>query len=154
MARQNHERQLKLEPLRINSAIEKITGLGFEITKRTSTSIQFVFKRETVTYYPYSGWASGKSIIDGRGFDHLIKNIDRKDSIVNNKDFYEHNDRNGNNERTKKRLRQLECLGLSEVGIASFGIEGVLSGVFIERVWSYNEKSWEGTIEWIKDLSN
>lgn len=73
--RLNKERESTLQPKRINHATEEITALGFVITKTTSTYIQFVFKKQTVTFYPYSGWASGKGIKDGRGLENLLKQL-------------------------------------------------------------------------------
>lgn len=75
MARLNQERQQKLEPKRMNVAVENITNLGFKIEKKTSTFLQFVYKNSTITYFVYSGWATGKTIKDGRGLDNLLKQL-------------------------------------------------------------------------------
>lgn len=75
MARLEIDRQKKLEPKRFQYAIEKIESLGFEVTNQTNTSFQFIYKNENVTFFPYSGWASGKSIKDGRGIENLLKQI-------------------------------------------------------------------------------
>jgi len=37
--------------------------------------LQFSFKDEIVTLYPYSGWHTGKSITDGRGINKLLTQI-------------------------------------------------------------------------------
>jgi hypothetical protein len=34
-----------------------------------------MYKENEITYFPYSGWASGKGITDGRGLANLIKQI-------------------------------------------------------------------------------
>ena len=73
--RLNKERELEFQPRRVNFAIEKITAFGYEISKHNLSQIQFTFKNETVTFFPYSGWASGKSIVDGRGLENLLKQI-------------------------------------------------------------------------------
>ena len=75
MARLNQERQQKLEPLRMNTAVEKITALGFKIEKKTSTFLQFEYKDSLITYFVYSGWATGKTIKDGRGLDNLLNQL-------------------------------------------------------------------------------
>ncbi len=75
MARLDKERQQELEPKRMQFAINQIESLGFDIIQKTKTSIQFVFKNEIVTFFPYSGWGSGKSIKDGRGINNLLKQI-------------------------------------------------------------------------------
>lgn len=75
MARLNIERQRRLEPTRIEYAISHIQALGFEIVQRDNTQIQFIHKGQTVTFFPYSGWATGKSIRDGRGLNNLLKQL-------------------------------------------------------------------------------
>ncbi len=75
MARLNIERQNRLEPKRITHAIKCIEQLGYTITLRDNNKIQFIHKGETVTFYPYSGWATGKTIQDGRGINRLIEQL-------------------------------------------------------------------------------
>lgn len=75
MSRLDKEKQLELEPKRINHAIDKITSLGFKIIVETNTMISFEFKNEVVFFYPYSGWHTGKSIKDGRGINNLLKQL-------------------------------------------------------------------------------
>jgi len=78
MGRLDTERQQKLEPKRINKARTEIEALGLKITETSSTYLKFEFKGNTITYFPYSGWASGKGIIDGRGLDNLLKQLKEK----------------------------------------------------------------------------
>jgi hypothetical protein len=52
-----------------------ITELGYTITFECSTRIEFNFKGEKVTLFPYSGWHTGKSITDGRGIQKLLNQI-------------------------------------------------------------------------------
>lgn len=74
----NQEREAKLQPKRMQTAIDellKLDTLDSGIEKVNETKIRFIYKGETVTYYPYSGWASGKSIKDGRGIDNLLNQL-------------------------------------------------------------------------------
>jgi hypothetical protein len=73
--RLDQEREEKLQPMRMEYAIQKLTGLGFEVDKLSETAIAFEHKGAMVTFYPYSGWATGKSIKDGRGIDNLLKQL-------------------------------------------------------------------------------
>ena len=73
--RQDKEREKELQPKRIQWAIDAITNLGFEIVNEDETKIQFFFEGEWVTFYPYSGWHTGKSIKDGRGLQNLLKQL-------------------------------------------------------------------------------
>ena len=79
MPRLNIERQQQLEPERIRFAVEQLTAMGYEITSRNSTAITFDYKGSVVTYFPYSGWHTGKTIIDGRGWSKLKRQL-RKDN--------------------------------------------------------------------------
>lgn len=75
MARLDKERQKKLEPTRINFAIEEITRLGYKIIVETNTMVSFVYKGNVIHFYPYSGWHSGKGIKAGRGINNLLKQL-------------------------------------------------------------------------------
>lgn len=73
--RLNIERQNELEPKRMEAAKAAIKKLGFEITYEDKTKINFWFKGSAVHFYPYSGWATGKTIKDGRGLENLLKQL-------------------------------------------------------------------------------
>lgn len=75
MPRLDIARQMKLEPIRIKKAKKQLIELGIEITFICPTRIEFKFKGNIIKYFPYSGWHTGKGIVDGRGgwklFDQL-----------------------------------------------------------------------------------
>lgn len=75
MARLNTERQEKLEPQRLEKAAEAITGLGYKLTVKTKSMIQFIYKNHPIMFFPYSGWHSGQTIRDGRGLQNLLKQL-------------------------------------------------------------------------------
>lgn len=76
MARLNIETQREQDPKRLEYAINKIESLGYEVKViEDSKALQFDFKGSPVTLWVYSGWHSGKTIIDGRGIAALIKQI-------------------------------------------------------------------------------
>ena len=75
MARLDKDRQEQLEPQRITFAVQQLQALGYGITHKDSTKVQFIHKGETITLFPYSGWHSGKTIKDGRGIDNLLKQL-------------------------------------------------------------------------------
>jgi len=75
MPRLNTERQNKLEPLRFAAAKQKIMDLGYEITSETTVELIFKFNGSNVRFYPYSGWHTGRSIVDGRGLQKLLNQI-------------------------------------------------------------------------------
>lgn len=76
MARLNIERQNALEPLRMEKAKQEITKRELEITHESDIELRFIFKDKEIKYFPYSGWASGSTIKDGRGLSKLLKQLD------------------------------------------------------------------------------
>ena len=69
------DRQLELEPIRMKTCKEKIESLGFNVISDESTRLTFQFKGSLVQFWPYSGWHTGKTIEDGRGFNKLLEQI-------------------------------------------------------------------------------
>jgi len=82
MARLNTERQEKLEPTRILNAKESIEAFGYEVYEG-GKALTFIFKNEQVTFFPYSGWATGKSIKDGRCLQKLLTQINPLNQSTN-----------------------------------------------------------------------
>lgn len=63
-------------------------------------------------------------------------------------DFY-----NGQHDnRTKIRLEQVQQLGMTEVMTAEFGIKGVCSGLYIEKVWHLSEDEWFAYLAWVCEM--
>lgn len=69
------EKQEEQEPKRAEYARQQITRLGYEITQDDGRMLVFEFKGSPVRFFPYSGWATGKTIKDGRGIARLLKQI-------------------------------------------------------------------------------
>lgn len=55
-------------------------------------------------------------------------------------------------ERTKQRLTEIAELEMEEVGIAEFGYKGIMSGLYIEKVWSYSDEDFKDYMDWTKEL--
>ncbi len=75
MARLNKERQNDLEPKRIEIAKKEIEKLGYKVKKVSYCELNFEYGNFKVKYFPYSGWASGATIKDGRGLKNLLNQI-------------------------------------------------------------------------------
>lgn len=73
--RLDQEREAELTPKRAKFARNILNHLGLEIVSDNDTEIEFLFKGEVVKLFPYSGWHTGKSIVDGRGIEKLIAQI-------------------------------------------------------------------------------
>jgi hypothetical protein len=70
------ERQNRLEPKRIEYAKKKLQEIGCVIEYEDNTKIIFLDKaKNRITFYPYSGWHTGKSIKDGRGLNNLLEQL-------------------------------------------------------------------------------
>lgn len=78
MARLNQERETHLQPIRMKTCQQKLEELGFDVTVVNHTLLTFIFNGKKVMFYPYSGWHSGSTIKDGRGFKNLIRQIEER----------------------------------------------------------------------------
>lgn len=75
MSRLNKERQGELEPKRIKFAKEKIESKGYTVEQVNDNELKFMKKGNWIYFFPYSGWATGSGIVDGRGLNNLLKQI-------------------------------------------------------------------------------
>ena len=75
MSRLDKERESELTPKRMQFAKNAITKLGYSIIHETETEINFKHEGEIVKFFPYSGWHTGKTIVDGRGINKLLKQL-------------------------------------------------------------------------------
>lgn len=57
-------------------------------------------------------------------------------------------------ERTNKRLLEIANAGMQEVGSAEFGIPGIVSGLYIEKVWNDSDEEFTGYLDWVKEVVN
>lgn len=73
--RLDQEREERLNPQRMQFCQEKLEAAGFQVTVRGDKQLEFEFKGAIVRFWPYSGWASGRTIKDGRGFDKLMAQV-------------------------------------------------------------------------------
>lgn len=72
--RLDKDREVKLEPLRMQTALEALAKLGFK-PKHDDKKIEFDYNGNLVTFFPYSGWHTGKGIKDGRGLQNLLMQL-------------------------------------------------------------------------------
>ncbi len=73
--RLDQDKEAALQPERMKFAKEQIEKLGYTITFEDKTRLEFIFRNELVKIFPYSGWCTGKSIVDGRGIHKLLNQI-------------------------------------------------------------------------------
>jgi hypothetical protein len=76
MSRLDKERQDRLQPKRIDFAVKEIIKRGISgVIVKDDNCIEFFYKGNLIKFFPYSGWHSGKGIVDGRGIDNLLKQL-------------------------------------------------------------------------------
>ena len=68
---------------------------------------------------------------------------------IDRKDLYEFDK---SKDRTKKRLTEMAEIGMEEVGTAQFGVKHVMSGLYIEMVWSYSDEEFDSYMKFVKGL--
>lgn len=73
--RLNQEREERLQPKRVQSTFDELKSMGFEPEIIGAKRIDFEYNGMKVQFWPYSGWHTGKSIKDGRGFKNLKKQL-------------------------------------------------------------------------------
>jgi len=59
-----------------------------------------------------------------------------------------------NNDRTRKRLIEMKEIGMTRCGYGEFGLDGKMSGLYIEKVWNLNIREWEDYMGWVKSFKN
>ena len=65
----------KIQSNRLPHAKKKLEEMGFVMHYEDRYQLHFKYKGSTVIFWPYTGWHSGKSIKDGRGFQKLLKQL-------------------------------------------------------------------------------
>lgn len=69
------EKKAVEQPRRAAYARQEITKLGYELSLDNGVVLEFNYKGSPVRFYPYTGWATGRTIKDGRGIARLLKQI-------------------------------------------------------------------------------
>lgn len=67
------------QPQRMAYAMQELRKRCINPEQINDVKIEFIWKGETISFWPYTGWASGKSIEDGRGIKNLLKQIDNEE---------------------------------------------------------------------------
>lgn len=68
-------KRISLEPERMDSTKKALMQFGAVIHFENEFELRFMFKGSEVRFFPYTGWHTGKSINDGRGYRNLIKQL-------------------------------------------------------------------------------
>ena len=75
-------KRAELIPERMAHAKKKIGQAGYVYSCPNDLTISFRYKCETVLFYPFTGWFTGKTVQDGRGLQNLLKQITKNESRV------------------------------------------------------------------------
>jgi hypothetical protein len=76
------------------------------------------------------------------------------DNIVERNDFYLYKCSEEKRQETKERLTRISEMGMTEVGNAEFGVSGIMSGFYIERVWNMSDTDFDDYLQWAQGLIN
>jgi hypothetical protein len=55
-------------------------------------------------------------------------------------------------DRTRKRLFEIAECGMEECSSTQFGYKGIMSGLYIEMVWSFSDEAFNDYMNWAKGL--
>lgn len=69
------ERRDRLEPNRMEKAKSEFRKRSIPFVQNDERSIDFEYGGHVNKYFPYTGWATGKGITDGRGLKTLLKQL-------------------------------------------------------------------------------
>jgi len=77
MSRLNEERQLTLEPQRMESTRKALEDLGCQVEQISNSTMKITTPTGfPVAFWPYSGWFSGKKPVgSARGFSKLVAKL-------------------------------------------------------------------------------
>lgn len=73
--RLDQDREARLQPVRMDSCQKKLEDLGYTVARVDDTRLDFKFNGNTIQFYPYSGWFTGKGVGSGRGFNYLLRKL-------------------------------------------------------------------------------
>ena len=65
----------KIQKKKLEYAKYRLEENGIDIVAQSEYQIQFFFQGHKVYFFPRSGWHSGSTIIDGRGLNNLLKQL-------------------------------------------------------------------------------
>lgn len=69
------EKKKAQEPERMLFAKKQIESLGYLVFQLDQNTLIFQYNDHDIKFYPFTGWATGKTIKDGRGLNNLLKQI-------------------------------------------------------------------------------
>lgn len=73
------EHREPIEKNRIEYAKRQLENLGYSVTSLPEQkALTFLFNGNTITFYPYKGWFSGKGVTPGRGLKNLLDQLNAK----------------------------------------------------------------------------
>ena len=65
----------QIQPERMNIALFELAFINVDVVFQNESEIHFMHKGSLIKYFPYTGWATGKTINDGRGLQTLLNQI-------------------------------------------------------------------------------
>lgn len=69
------EQTKKIRKEKMDYSVFKLSENDIDIKFQEDTMLEIDYNGSTVKFYPYTGWFTGKSVVDGRGLNNLIKQL-------------------------------------------------------------------------------
>lgn len=70
------EQKAKATATRMETAVKKIEKLGFCAMQINASELEISNDSDVICkYFPFTGWATGKQIVDGRGLKTLLTQL-------------------------------------------------------------------------------
>jgi hypothetical protein len=70
------EEHSELQLRRMEFAMLQLDEVGVkELVRMNDTTISFIHNGHKILFFPYTGWATGKGIKDGRGLRNLLNQL-------------------------------------------------------------------------------
>ncbi len=65
----------KTQAIRMEHAVKKLEDAGHIIDILDTSSLTIEHKGQLVTFFPFTGWHTGRTIKDGRGLNKLLEKL-------------------------------------------------------------------------------
>lgn len=134
----------------INASLKALNYIDVQVCYEIT---EFISYKPEITYSFNHWFDPNDSKTRLEIFDLLIAQLSESPEYYVAQNIYYCNDADSD-KITEQRLFQIWKLGLKAMGYGQFGINNVMSGLYIEMIWNYSEKQWDDYIEWIKQLKN
>lgn len=66
----------QINDTRLDFAKRNIEDFGYEVLRVSEKELQFEHNGNLIKFFPFTGWATGRGIKDGRGLENLLNQLE------------------------------------------------------------------------------